>query len=207
MTLTAAMSPSAPFFQPDHTAPVIQELLAWLPKHSVCGTNGPSATPNHPFMPLPDLQAYLKAENRTNNLLRALFVEGVDQGLIEKHYIRALTILTAIGKGRFIVHFIQHQNLRDSHLPFLAKPPHFPIDPSDSKFWNSFFKKQFTFCPHSFGDNENYLKLEDHCILPIISKEELDHGGSAAIYKIKLHPHYDQLIPAGNAFRVISYLL
>ncbi len=160
-------------------------------------------------MPLPDLQVYLKAENRTNKLLRALSVEGVDQGLIEKHYLRVLTILTAIGKGEYIVTFIQHQNLRDSRLPFLEKPTHFPIDPidpSDSKFWDSFFKKQFTFCPHSFGDNENSLKLEDHCILPIISKKELGHGGSAAIYKIKLHPHYDQLIPIGNASRVISYL-
>jgi serine/threonine protein kinase len=200
------MSSSAPCFQPDYTAPVIQELLAWLPKHSVCGTNGSSKTPDQPFMPLPDLQSYLKAENRTNKLLRALSVEGVDQGLIEKHYLRVLTILTDIGKGEYIVTFIQHQNLRDSRLPFLEKPTHFPIDPSDPKFWDSFFKKQFTFCPHSFGDNENSLKLEDHCILPIISKEVLGHGGSAAIHKIKLHPHYDQLIPVGNAFRVITCL-
>lgn len=207
----------SPYFQPDHlapvnhdhAAPVIQELFEWLPKHFIDGTNGPSAKPNRPFMPLLDLQDYLKAEKRTTKLLRALSVEGVHQGLIElleKYYIRVFIILTRIGKGRYIEHFVQHQNLRDPRLPFLEKPAHFPIDPNDPTFWDKFYENQFAFCPHYFCYNENSLKLEDHCVLPIISKEVLGHGGSAAIYKIKLHPQYDQLSPDGEAVKVISYL-
>lgn len=191
------MSPSAP--QPDHAAPVIQELLEWVPKHCINGTNGPSTTPNRPFMPLPDLESYLKAECRTNKLLRALYYErehNVIVDVMEKWYIRVFTILTLIGKGRYIEHFVQHHNLRDTQLPFLEKPSHFPTDPNDPRFWESFYEKQFAFCAHIFRYNENYTKLEDLCILPIISKEVLGQGGSAAIYKIKLHPSYDQLNPA-----------
>ena len=202
------MPPSARDFQPDHAAPVIQEFLEWLPKNYIKGTNGPSATLNRPFMPLPDLQAYLEAEKRISKLLKALHVENLHENLIEtlgSHYIRVFTILTLIGKGKYIEVFVQHRNLRDSQLPFLEKPAHFPIDPNCTTFWDSFFQEQFTFCPHYFCPNENHLKLEDPCILPIISKTVLGHGGSAFIYKIKLHHYYDKLSPGGDAFRVISY--
>ena len=202
------MPPSAPYPQPDHAASVIQEFLEWLPKNYINGTNGPSATLNRPFMPLPDLQTYLRAENRITKLLGALQVESLHQGLIEtlgNHYIRVFTILTLIGKGRYIGHFVSHRNLRDSQLPFLEKPAHFPIEPNFPNFWESFYEQQFTLCPHSFGANENLLKLEDPCILPIISKKVLAHGGSAFIYKIKLHPFYDKLSSVGDASRVILY--
>jgi hypothetical protein len=197
------MPRSAP--QPDHAAPVIQELLEWVPKHCINGTNGASATPNRPFIPLPDLEAYLKAESRTSKLLRALYFERDHQVIVEvleKWYFRVFTILILIGKGRYIEHFVQHHNLRDTQLPFLEKPPHFPTDPNDPFFWDSFYEKQFAFCAHYFRYNENYTKLEDRCILPIISKEVLGQGGSAAIYKIKLHSHYDQLNPAANVSSV-----
>ena len=187
------MSRSA--LQPHNAAPVIQELLKWVPKHCINGTNGLSATPNRPFIPLPDLEAYLKAENRTGKLLRSLSIERhhVIVDILEKWYIRVFTILILIGKGRYIEYSVQHHNLRDIHLPFLEKPAHFPTDPNDPTFWDSFYEKQFAFCAHCFRYNENYIKLEGLCILPIVSKEVLGQGGSAAIHKIKLHPYYDQL--------------
>lgn len=193
-----AMSPSTP--QPDYASPIIQELFEWVQNHCINGTNGPSATPNRPFMPLDELQAYLKAEDRATKLLHALYPERDDLPLLvealEHWYIRVFIILTLIGKGRYIETFAQHTNLQDPHLPFLEKPAHFPIDPTDDKFWEKFYEKQFAFCAHVFRYNDNRLKLEDLCILPIISKEVLGQGGSAAIYKIKLHPYYDQLNPA-----------
>lgn len=191
------MSPSAP--QPDHAAAVIQEFFEWVPKHYISGTNGPSATPNRPFMPLPILKGYLKEHNRTNKLLRALYPEREHQiqvAFLEESCIRVFTILTLIGKGRYIEHFAQHPNLRDPHLPFLEKPAHFPTDPNDPTFWQFFYEKQFAFCAHHFRHNENYTKLEDLYVLPITSKEVLGVGGSAAIYKIRLHGHYDKLSPA-----------
>lgn len=158
-------------------------------------------------MPLPDLQTYLKAEKRITKLLAALQVESLHQSLIEtlaNHYIRVFTILTLIGKGRYIDYFVQYSSLRDSKLPFLKKPLYFPIDPIFPTFWESFYEQQFTLCPHSFGENENDLKLEDPCILPIISKEVLAQGGSAFIYKIKLHHYYDELSPGVDISRVNS---
>lgn len=197
------MSPSAP--QPDYAAPVIQEFLEWISKHGVIGTKGPSVIPNCSFMPLPDLNAYLKAESRTSKLLRALYPDR-DHELsieyIESWHPRAFTILTLMGKGTYIEDFVQHHNLRDSHLPFLEKPSHFPIDPNDPKFWEKFYQRQFAFCAHYFRYNENRTMIEDPCILPIISKEVLGQGGSAAIYKIKLHSHYDQLNPYAEDSRV-----
>lgn len=156
-------------------------------------------------MPLRDLEAYLKAESRTTKILRALFDERdyypVDVDSLESWYIRVFTILTLIGKGRYIERVVEIPNLRDPHLPFLAKPSHFPIDPNDPTFWDKFYEKQFAFCPHYFRLNENPM-LEDPYILPIISKEALAQGGSAAIYKIKLHPFYDLLNPAPDVFEV-----
>ncbi|MCJ1271366.1 hypothetical protein MMC22_011266 [Lobaria immixta] len=192
------MSPSTP--QPNHAATVIQEFLEWVPKHCINGTSGPSTTPNHPFMPLRHLEAYLKAESRTTKILRALFERDyyqVDVDSLESQYIRVFTILTLIGKGTYIERVVEFPHLRDSQLPFLKRPCHFPIDPNDSTFWDQFYEKQFAFCPHYFRLNESSM-LEDPYILPIISKEALAQGGSAAIYKIKLHPLYDQLNPASD---------
>ena len=191
--------------QPDHAAVIVQELLEWVPKNCIGGVNGPSAVPNRPFMPLPDLETYLKAHKRTSRLLHALYFEREHHVLVEyleKWYIRVFTILILIGKGRYIEHFVQHPNLRDTRLPFLEKPTHFPIDPNDPSFWVSFYEKQFAFCAHCFGQNENYIKLEDLCVLPITSKEPLARGGSAAIYKIKLHSYYDQLLSAADSSMV-----
>ncbi|KAL8842972.1 MAG: hypothetical protein Q9176_002275 [Flavoplaca citrina] len=191
------MSPLAP--QPDHAAVAIQDLFEWVPKHCINGTNGPSTSPNHPFMPLPDLQAYFRAHQRTHKILCALFSErepSAHHSLIqslEARYFRVFTILILIGKGRFIEHFIQYHNLRDDLLPFLAKPQHFPTDPNDATFWESFYEKQFAYCPHFFRHNENY-RLEDLLILPITTKEVIGRGGSATLYKIKLHPYYDKLL-------------
>ena len=195
------MSPLAP--QPDHAAVDIQDLFEWVPKHCINGTNGSSASPDHPFMPLLDLQAYFRAHHRTHKILRALFFEREPGALhslvqpLEARYLRVFTILILLGKGRFIEHFIQYHNLRDDLLPFLTEPQHFPIDPNDPTFWDSFYKKQFAYCPHFFRHNENY-RLEDLLILPITTKEVISRGGSATLYKIKLHPYYDKLYQAAD---------
>ena len=185
------MSPSAD--QSAYAAPVIQELIEWVPEHSKLGTCGPSAIPDCPFMPFPDLQIYLKTDRRTARLLHALYSgreHTVSVETVEKWYIRAFMILILIGKGEYIEHFTQHSNLRDG--PFLEKPAHFPIDPSDPQFWANFHKTQFTFYAHNFRRNDKLI-LEDAYVLPIVSKDILGSGGSAAIYKIELHPFYDEL--------------
>ena len=97
------MSPSA-----GHSAyaeRVIQGLVQWVPQHSKLGTCGPSAHPDCPFVPFPDLENYLKSDNRTSRLLRAIYSgreHTVDVENLEKWYIRAFTILILIGKGEYI---------------------------------------------------------------------------------------------------------
>ena len=203
------MSPSAD--QSAYAAPVIQELLDWVPRHSIPGTRGPSAKPNCPFMPHQDLEKYLKSDRRTSRLLRAIYFgreHSVVVETLEKRCIRAFTILILIGKGEYIEHFIQHPSLQDHPLAFLEKPAHFPIDPSDPHFWDKYYEKQFTFYPHNFRLNDNYI-LDDSYVLPIVSKDLLGSGGSAAIYKIVLHPFYDELgaVPGTSDVSLLSYHL
>ena len=193
------MSRLAP--QPDYAAPVVQEFIEWVRDHCIDGTNGPSAMPNRPFMPFPSLQAYLKAHNRMSKLLRAMYSERDYHHAVthlENWYTIVFSILILIGKGNYIMEFSQHTNLRDHHLPFLGKPLHFPTDPDDPTFWSKFCEEQFAFCAHTLEYNDIHTKLEDSCILPIVSKEELARGGSAAIYKILLHPYYDKLNSAAD---------
>ena len=197
------MSPSVP--QPDHAAIEIQELFEWVTKHRINGTIEPSTIPDRPFIPFSDLETYLKAQAKTKKLLQALNLErlhDVNLEMLEENYLRVFMILILIGKGRYIECFTQRGNLRDSQLPFLEKPTHFPIDPEDPKFWESFYVTQFELCAHHFHRNENYNKIEDPCILPIISKDFIGSGGSADIYKVTLHPYYDKLGKAADFYSV-----
>ena len=97
--------------------------------------------------------------------------------------------------------FTQHPVLQDQPLPFLEKPASFPDDPNDPQFWDKFYNQQFTFYAHNFRLNANF-KLPESYILPIVSKELLGSGGSAAIYKIQLHPFYDGLSAATSTSNV-----
>ena len=181
---------SQPEYHPD-----ISEFIEWVQAHSIQGTLGPGSLVNHPFMPRPRLETYLKENGRTKTLLRALF-PGRDPPIaseeIWRHCIRVFAILLLIGKGTFIQHFLQHDQLWDSKLPFISDRC-FPLTTGSDYFFESFCKKQWHFCPYTFRRNVIDARLEKECILPIVSKELLGDGGSASTYKIKLHPAYDDL--------------
>jgi hypothetical protein len=192
-----AMSRAQP--QPDH-APAIQHFLDFVNEKSVKGTHGPSPTVNRPFMPLLRLQTYLEEQDRrrTRAILQALFPTDdlpIEPEEIAQRCPKVFAILLCIGKGQFIGHFARYSNLRDNKLPFEARPSHFPTTSEEGQFWESFYKRQWQFCPHMFQYDID-AELEKECILPIIHKERLAEGGSAVAYKIKLHSMYDQLIPS-----------
>jgi hypothetical protein len=63
-------------------------------------------------------------------------------------------------------------------------------------------KSKWHFCPYTFRQININAQLEKECILPIIHKQQLGNGGSAVIYKIKLHPAYDYLTAATDIRRV-----
>jgi hypothetical protein len=190
--------------QPDWD-PDISEFMRWVESQSVIGTLGPVSAVNCPFMPLPRLETYLKEGSRTRRLLGALFPHRelpVGPEDIWRNCIKVFSILLLIGKGSFIQHFVQHDQLWDAKLPFLSRPRHFPPSTGKDNFFESFSKKQWHFCPYVFRYNEINAQLEKECILPIIHKQQLGDGGSALTYKIKLHPAYDYLTASTDIRRV-----
>lgn len=181
--------------------PDILKFIGWVQTHSVPGILGADPDVKHAFMPLPQLENYLKAGNTTKRLLRALFPNSespIEPEEVWRTCIRVFSILLLIGKGNFIAHFVQHDQLCDSKLPFFSRPPHFPPTANDDAFFASFFKSQWQFCPHTFQRGAIDVQIDKECILPIVDMKKLGDGGSALTYKVKLYPAYDNLeVPPG----------
>ncbi len=180
--------------QPDYH-PDISEFIKWVQDQSIQGTLGPSPLVNQPFMPGPRLETYFKENSRTKTLLRALFPNRdppITPEEIWRNCIRVFAILLLIGKGTFIQHFVQHDQLWDSKLPFVSDRG-FPLTTGIDSFFEPFCRQQWHFCPYTFRQNIIDAHIGKECVLPIVSKELLGDGGSASTYKIKLHPAYDKL--------------
>jgi len=178
--------------------PAYQDFIKWVDKNRVHGTLGPSDAIDCPFMPFSLLKSHLEAPRRLRDILRSLFPQAnppISPGDIWRSGIsRIFAILILIGHGRHIQTMRKHHNLRDESLPFLKEPPHFPkLADGDTSIWDAFYKMQFQFCAHEFKCGVTDTELEEDTVLPIIGKELIRHGGSAAIYKIKLHAEYDHL--------------
>jgi hypothetical protein len=185
--------------------PETQGFIKWIRSHSVHATLGPDPAHKIPFMPLPQLESYLKENNRTKRLLRALFPNSdppIEPEEVWRSCIRVFSILLLIGKGSFIRHFVQHDQLCDSKLPFSSPPPHFPSEAGDDGFFDAFSRRQWHFYPHTFRRNVIDAQIEKESILPIVQKELLGDGGSALTYKIKIYPHYDDLMTPTDVRRV-----
>ncbi|KAF7512559.1 hypothetical protein GJ744_000820 [Endocarpon pusillum] len=198
-----ANAPGQPAYEPE-----IAKFIKWVEEHSEKGTLGRDPVPRHPFMPLPRLESYLKENDRTKRLIKALFPNSepppIEPQAIWRSCIRGFSILLLIGKGTFIPHFIQHEQLWD-HKPFFNRPPHFPTAPGDDSFFDVFIKKQWLFYPHTFHADGMNAQIDKECILPIVHKELLGEGGSAFTYKIKLYPAYDQLSDPKDIRRDAGY--
>lgn len=183
----------------------ISEFMRWVESQSVMGTLGPVSSVNRPFVPHPSLETYLKQGNRTRRILEALFPHRelpVEPEEIWPNCIRVFSILLLSGKGSFIQHFVQHDQLWDAKLPFLSRPSHFPPAAGNDRFFDLFSEKQWQFCPYEFYHNEIHKHLEKECILPIIEKTQLGDGGSSYTYRITLHPAYDRLTTANDIHQV-----
>jgi hypothetical protein len=190
--------------QPDHD-PVIQEFINWVGNDSSRGILGPAPEVNCPFMPDPKLETYFRNHRKVREILRALFPDGdlpVGPEWIGRKCAKVFSILLLIGKGEFIAHFIKHESLRDNYLPFKSRPIDFPTATNDPRFFESFYKQQWTFCAQVFQYNEIDMRLDKDRILPIIHKEKIAGGGSAVAYKIILHAAYNRLDPRGDNARV-----
>jgi hypothetical protein len=194
---------SAPKY--DHH-PVIQEFHLWFRNSCCIGTLGPASEPNTSFMPSTVLESYFKDTRRLKKILEALFETRdppVFPEAIQGNYDKVLGILLCIGKGEFIRTFVEYPTLCDEKLPFDDRPRNFPTEGSDEHFFDSFYRKQWMFCPPVFQRGKN-VRHDSNCILPIVSKKELSGGASAIVYKIALHESYNRLRDAGDSEQVCS---
>ena len=178
--------------------PVIQDFHTWRKETGQIGIGiAEDKRVERTFIPYSCVDAYLNEDDRVESLLRAIFPDAdpgklPDADTIRKNHLRNLCILLSISKGRFITNFIEYE-LIDSKLPHEDRPRHFPVDSGDIKFWNSFFERQWEFSAREFTCGIGLHIDAKEWILPIIEMEEIGDGGSAVIYKIKLHDDYDSL--------------
>ena len=177
--------------------PVIQDFHTWRERAGQIGiANDGSQRVERTFVPYTCIDAYLNSDGRLESLIRAIFPD-VDPGklpdaeTIRESHLKVFCILLSIAKGRYITHFIENW-LTDSKLPHQDRPKFFPVDSRDAKFWESFYDRQWEFSVTKFAYNTG-LHFDARWILPIIEMEEMGGGGSAVIYKIKLHEDYDSL--------------
>lgn len=193
--------------QPDNN-PNLQDFLHWINEARCMGSGDAGDDAglqlNRPFIPYREVQAYFKEPQRVRKLLEALYPDiehNVDPNAIWKYYSNVFSILLLIGKGHYINHFVQYDSLCDHHLPFGNKPTSFPIASTDPHFFTSFCNQQWEFCPPAFQYHMD-KRFEPNEALPIIKKQKLAGGGSATIYKITLHPDYNQMSPNVNSEQV-----
>ena len=179
--------------------PAIQRLLKWLESTKVqglCSIDGYMREVD--FISHRALDDYFDEEDVLENLLRAHFtdddhlLERIDIRQIKRRYARIFCLLIVIGKGGFIMPFIEY-DISDQRLPLSKdKPLGFPADPSDSLFFETFLQRQWEFSVPEL--NVMYgLRFDPNVILPIRRGKRLGEGVSADIYQVEVHSCYDQL--------------
>jgi hypothetical protein len=179
--------------QPDHKPP-LQKFHSWAKDAFTMGCNS-SLELDRPFIPTPKLQTHFQDLRHIQQLLEALFPDSelpVHPEEIQRKYSKVFAILLLIGRGKYIICFVQHDRLCDQYLPFRSRPTRFPTTSEHPDWFDSFCNRQWAFCTHFFLENME-KRFEPEEILPIIKIETLAEGTSAKTYKITLHESYNGL--------------
>jgi hypothetical protein len=143
--------------------------------------------------------------DRLKRLLRAIFPHDEDlpnlPNEIADRYCKIFCILLLIGRARSIRLFVQHESLRDDLLPFSAKnpPPNFPTSTEDRNFLELFCERQWSLCAPKL-DYKIDREWATERVIPITKKEKVDvdvDGSAAKIYKVEVHPEYNELQSSG----------
>jgi hypothetical protein len=174
----------------------VQEFYAWI-KYARVATSQDNDLDD--FIPAGAVQAYLREDpSRLTAILTALFGSedsrwrGCTREIVNRYSV-VFAILVFIDHGEYILNFLPHQTLRDNRLPFEARPAKFPWAPSDSvDLFDRFQEAQSRFCAVTLEPNSTPV-FDDSQPLPYLSKELLDEGGSAKVYKVQIHASHDML--------------
>jgi hypothetical protein len=179
--------------------PAVQEFYAWIKDSGVAITQDKNTSGLDDFVPAGEVQAYFRKDlSRLTAVLNALFGSEDSRwrghvNEIVDHYSVVFAILVSIGYGEYILNFLPHETLCDDKLPFEVRPTKFPRPHLDSdEIFDHFQKAQLRFCAVKFHRNSTH-EFDDSRPLPFLSKELIDEGGSAKVYKVEIHVSHDML--------------
>jgi hypothetical protein len=184
--------------EPNHS--VIRDFFEWVRQARDYAVLDPSGQERRAFISIQKVEAHFEYLHRQNliEILHALFPEDplLYAENIVPRYTAIFCILLHINKGRYILEFTKHASLRDTALPFdpVNRPSKFPLSAEDPDFFSRFCNEQWKWCApifHRYMLNEHF---EAKIVLPIIFKEKLGDGGSATIYKIRIHNLFNDLL-------------
>lgn len=191
--------------------PAVQDFYVWIKDARV------ATSPNNDlddFIPAGAVQAYLREDpSRLTAIFTALFGSEDSRwrgrtSEIVNWYSVVFAILVSIGYGNHILNFLGHETVCDEKLPFEVRPNRFPYEPSDSyedEMFDRFQKAQLRFCAVKFHRNSTN-EFDDSRPLPFLSKELIDEGGSAKVYKVEIHGSHDMLQSSSTEVRSLGYV-
>ncbi|OCL06940.1 hypothetical protein AOQ84DRAFT_67856, partial [Glonium stellatum] len=186
--------------QPNHE-PRLQKFFQFVEGKSqpgVCGNESGIAV----FLPESDLKDYFADDDRLRGILKLLFENQTPFPIrftqIRNRYLKVFAILLCAEAGNWITHFEHYDSLSDEKLPFYQPPENFPPEIGAPGLFKEFQERQWRFCAPklNFARSKVWKPLR---VLPIISKEPLGAGGSAATFKVVVHPEYDNLDTKRNS--------
>lgn len=156
-----------------------------------------SAEGQTPFIPKPKIAEYFE------KYLHAILLElqpddrPTERTILngQRGFIGVFATLLLLEQQDLIGEFVSKQ-LSDQRLPLyeIEKPTNFPVPVNDDGFFEKFRKAHWQFFAHSFEEEHDDVSIAAEIPLPFLEKEEIDAGGSARIYKIKIDKYYDHLV-------------
>lgn len=154
------------------------------------------------FIPAGDIKAYLCEGGKLNEILSVLFVNPPykpwQAEQIIHHFSVVFAILVSINRGHDILNFLKYDSLRDSRLPFTVRPQRFP-----EAIFDDFRVAQPRFCAATFTER-SWNEFEDERRLPYLEKKLVNGGGSAEVYRVRIHPNHNKLHGSGSQVSLIQ---
>lgn len=184
--------------------PCVQEFRTWLDEYLKTGSQDDSDDSKE-FVPSSEIKKQLRPRGFLKEMLSG-FCQGdlsAEASDIIKRYSTVFAILVFIGQPHHILHFLHYDSLCDTKLPFGPHTLHFPKSEDDrgpNSLLRRFRDAQPPFCAKTLNERSKpTFDYEDR--LPFLDKIYLNSGGSARVYKIRIHSDYDNLQPRGGSVR------
>jgi hypothetical protein len=173
----------------------LQEFKTWIRRERVTASQGECTTDLEDFVPAGEVEAYLSESGRLRAIIAALFPNGYDDTetrKIKRSYSIVLAILVSIDHGEYIDNFLPYDFLCDTRLPFTERPRKFPIGRgTPDTLFERFQRAQVRFCAAKFTRGHHIFEAEER--LPFLERTFVGQGGSAKVYRVKIHTEHDSL--------------